>query len=83
MKTPYSQGFEAGVAYFEKQRIQAYLQGRRDGLQTALDAVEALDFDYYASYGMILAKTALKQAQNKAQDIGKMDLPATWELTHN
>ena len=81
MKTPYSQGFEAGKAYFEDRRIEAYWQGRRDGLKTALDAVEALDFDHYASYGMILAKTALKQAQKKAQDIDKMDLPASWERT--
>jgi ABC-type transport system involved in cytochrome c biogenesis ATPase subunit len=77
MKTPYSQGFEAGVAYFEGQKKQAYWQGHKDGLQTALDAVETLDFDFYASYGMILAKTALKQAQKKAQDIDEMDLPDT------
>lgn len=81
MKTPYTQGFEAGAAYFEKQRIEAYWQGRKDGLKTALDAVEGLNFDYYASYGMILAKTALKQAQKKAQDIDEMDLPASWQRT--
>ncbi len=81
MKTAYTQGFEAGAAYVQGKKRQAYWQGHKDGLNTALEAVEGLDFDYYASYGMILAKTALKQAQKKAQDIDEMELPAPWERT--
>jgi ABC-type transport system involved in cytochrome c biogenesis ATPase subunit len=75
MKAPDSQA--------ETAMRQAYWQGHKDGLKTALEAVEGLDFDYYASYGMILAKTALKQAKKKAEEIDEMELPASCESTHN
>jgi len=81
MKTPYTQGFEAGIAWAAELRRQAYWQGNKDGLETALAALEAVDFDYFGKYGMIQAKTALKMALKSAPKIDEMELPTPWERT--